>query len=112
MEVLHEPVAVIEESCFAARFHSLKTLLFLGRESRVRILKSEDLPVTDAVDHADLVCTEGRIGFLLEMISLFFVYKASAVCRSFFHCQGGFRCVSFLYKIREENENDRNKKEQ
>lgn len=84
MEVLHEPVAVIEESCFAARFHSLKTSLFLGRESRVRILKSEDLPVTDAVDHADLVCTEGRIGFSLEMISLFFVYKASAACRSFF----------------------------
>ena len=53
---MHEPVAVREESGFTRK--GTLTEFILGRGNRMRILKSEDLPVIVTVDHEDLVCAE------------------------------------------------------
>ena len=59
MRVLHEPVAVREELCFAPMGRITESMeMLLGRGSKVRILKSEDLPVMGTVDHEDLVNAE------------------------------------------------------
>ena len=55
---MHEPVAVREKPCFARKGALTENKSFLGRGSRVLILKSEDLPVIRTVDHEDLVSAE------------------------------------------------------
>lgn len=53
MQVLHEPVAVREESCFM-RQTAVTEEVSLGRQNRAETLKSEDLPE---------MSTEGLRGF-------------------------------------------------
>ena len=88
MKVLHEPVAVREEFyftgivCFVCRLvqNPLGTPPSPGRRSKIRILKSEDLPVRGTVDHEDLVRAEETDG----IICLLFCAQLLSMDRSFF----------------------------